>query len=270
MSTSLKAAMGIAGLVFATVASAQVTFYSREGFHGEKFSTDRTVRNFDRAGFNDRAASATVRGSDWQVCQDEQFGGRCAILRPGDYPSLAAMGLEDEISSARPVEGRYGSNDRNNDDRYNERDRRADVAQGYAAPRERLYEAQVTSVHAVVGPAEQRCWIERRDYSGDVNVPGAIAGAVIGGVLGNQIGAGHGREAATAGGAVAGAAIGANVGRDDEGYGRSVERCREVGRYDHPDYWDVTYNFRGRDYRIQMASPPGPTIEVDANGTPVT
>ena len=85
------------------------------------------------------------------------------------------------------------------------------VAQGYDYRRhgdERLYEAQVVAVHAVVGPPEQRCWVERQqvveENRGAPNVGGAIAGAVIGGILGHQIGGGRGQDIATAGGAVGG------------------------------------------------------------------
>ena len=260
MSISLKAAMGIAALAAATTAAAQVTLYSHEDFSGQQFTTDRTVRNMDWIGFNDRAASARVEGGNWQVCEDAGFSGRCVVLQPGEYPSLADVGLENRISSARPVEGRYGYNDNR---AYGER---AYVAQGYGdRGNERLYEVPVRSVRAVVGPPEQRCWVERREFHGDANVPGAVAGAVIGGILGHQIGAGRGREAATVGGAVAGGALGANVGRD-EGYDRNVEHCTNVSQYDHPDYWDVTYTFRGQEHHVQMTSPPGSTITVDQNG----
>jgi uncharacterized protein YcfJ len=266
MSISLKAAMGIAALAVATTAAAQVTFYSHEDFSGQQFSTDRTVRNLDRIGFNDRASSARVEGGNWQVCEDAGFSGRCVVLQPGEYPSLADMGLQNEISSVRPVEGRYGYNDNRGERAYGG-DR--DVAQGYGrGGDERVYEVPITSVHAVVGPPEQRCWVERREFRGDVNVPGAVAGAVIGGILGHQIGGGRGRDAATVGGAVAGGALGANVGRGDEGYGGNVEHCRDVSQYDHPDYWDVTYSFRGERHRVQMTSPPGATIVVNADGEP--
>jgi uncharacterized protein YcfJ len=130
----------------------------------------------------------------------------------------------------------------------------------------------VSSVHAVVGPPEQRCWVEPgqvREEPRGVNVPGAIVGAVIGGVLGHQVGGGHGRDVATAGGAVAGAAIGANVGRGDQTvYSQDVQRCENVQGQLQPDYWDVTYNFRGIEHRVQMNAPPGPTLTVNDNGDP--
>ena len=50
---------------------------------------------------------------------------------------------------------------------------------------ERVYEAPVTSVRAVMGPPEQRCWVEREqvvERGKDVAaVGGAVAGALIGG-----------------------------------------------------------------------------------------
>ena len=258
MSMSVKAALGVAGLMVATTAAAQVTLYSHENFHGQQFTANGTVRNLDRLGFNDSASSVVVNGGDWQVCEDANFNGRCVILRPGEYPSLDRMGLSNEVSSLRPVEGRYGYNDRDGNRGY--------VAQGQAS--EPLYQAPVTSVRAVVGPPEQRCWVERDEWHGETNVPGAVAGAVIGGLIGNQFGHGSGRAAATAGGAIAGGAIGSNVGTDNDG--GNVERCRTVARYDRPDYWDVTYSFRGEPHRIQMSSPPGSTITVNGYGDPVS
>ncbi|MGE5169962.1 MAG: glycine zipper 2TM domain-containing protein [Rudaea sp.] len=138
-------------------------------------------------------------------------------------------------------------------------------------PRPRLYSVPVASVRAVVGPPEQRCWVERRqvvEERGDVNVPGAIAGAVIGGVLGHQIGGGRGRDIATVGGAVAGGAIGANIGRGGQVVSEDLHRCATVQSNAHPEYWDVTYRFRGVVHRAQFSAPPGRTIVVDENGVP--
>jgi uncharacterized protein YcfJ len=157
--------------------------------------------------------------------------------------------------------------------RYHGGYRVAEAAPVYAEPpRARLYTVPVSSVHAVVGPPEQRCWVERQQVvedRSDVNVPGAIAGAVIGGVLGHQIGGGRGKDVATIGGAVAGGAIGANVGRDGrQVVTRDVQRCRTVARNARPDYWEITYRFRGQTHRAQLASPPGRTILVDESGQP--
>jgi hypothetical protein len=274
MSNSLKAAMGIVGMVVATHAAAQVTFYSREGFRGDTFVADRPIANFERSGFNDRAQSAIVQGGTWQVCEDARFEGRCVVLQPGEYPDLSDMGMGREISSVRAVDQRYSGNDNR---RYVAQEQQTYVAPAPAYPAqqaydyhrrgdERLFEAQVTSVRAVVGPSDQRCWVERREL-GNANVPGAIVGGVIGGVLGHQVGGGRGQTAATIGGAVAGAAIGGNVGRDNE-YGQDVQHCTDTTRYDRPDYWDVTYVFDGLEHRVQMSNPPGATITVNRAGEP--
>ena len=136
---------------------------------------------------------------------------------------------------------------------------------------ERLYEANVSYVRAVVGPPQQRCWVEReRVASSGINVPGAIVGGVIGGILGHQIGNGRGQDIATGIGAVGGAAVGANVGRGPDGvvYSQNVRRCDYVPTSARLDYYDVTYNFGGYEHRVQLTTLPGPTILVNAQGEP--
>src|SRR5512141_3266387 len=100
MPSSLKIAMLSAGLILATPAGAQITFYDDEEFRGASFRVDSTIQNFAPLGFNDRAASAVVEQGRWEVCEDAAFRGRCTILSPGNYPSLAPMGLNRSISSA--------------------------------------------------------------------------------------------------------------------------------------------------------------------------
>ena len=137
---------------------------------------------------------------------------------------------------------------------------------------EALYEAPVTSVRAVVGPPQQRCWVERQvvdSGAGGVNVPGAIVGGVVGGILGHQIGSGRGQDLATGIGAAGGAVVGANVGRvPGTTYTQDVQRCENVASAGSLDYWDVTYTFGGYDHHVQMTSPPGRTILVNAQGEP--
>ncbi len=104
-------------------------------------------------------------------------------------------------------------------------------------PNERLSEAPVTSVRAVMGTPEQRCWIERQQVVNEpdkreYNVPGAVIGGVLGGILGHQIGGGSGKDIATVGGAVGGAAIGAHVNSktsSSQYSTRDVRRCEHDG-----------------------------------------
>ena len=106
--------------------------------------------------------------------------------------------------------------------------------------------------------------------SAGINVPGAAVGGVVGGILGHQIGSGRGRDVATGIGAATGAVVGANVGRDAPGavYTQDVQRCANVSTGVRLDYWDVTYDFRGYEHRLQTTSPPGATVLVNAQGEP--
>src|SRR5437879_10159856 len=111
MQMTLKTLLAVAAVGFATQAAAQITFYEGEGFRGRAFTTDKQVWNFERYGFNDRASSAVVNRGRWEVCEDARFEGRCVVLRPGSYESLSGMGMNNRISSVRPVGGReYYSN----------------------------------------------------------------------------------------------------------------------------------------------------------------
>lgn len=262
----------IIALVLAAVAvqaSAQVTFFEQEDYRGRSFNTERRIADFDRQGFNDRASSVIVLSERWEVCEDVRFRGRCVVLRPGRYPSLTAMGLDNRVSSVRSVSASAWVDD----NRYAPSPLQP-VYDNRRRQGERLYEANVTSIRAVVGPPQERCWIEReqvtQERSGS-SVPGAIAGALIGGILGHQVGGGTGRDIATAGGAVAGAAVGANMGRDGGGrqmLTQDVQRCSSMPQQASPDYWDVTYVFRGTEHRIQMTTPPGSTVTVNRRGDP--
>jgi uncharacterized protein YcfJ len=253
----------------ATSAPAQITFYENESFGGRSFTTDTLVENLRSEGFNDRVSSVTVTGPDqWEVCEDARFNGRCVVLRPGQYTTLAAMGLNNRISSVREV-----SRDARIDDwRY--------APAPIAAPdyrqrqNERLYEVNVTSVRAVVGTPEKRCWVERAQVPQDqsnANIPGAVVGALLGGILGHQVGGGTGKDIATAGGVIAGAVLGSRVGGNagtPEAAGQDVQRCEETPSQARTEYWDVTYSFKGQDHRIQMTTPPGRTITVNEQGEP--
>jgi len=180
------------------------------------------------------------------------------------------MGLNDRASSVRPM----SATARIDAQRYAPQPT-ASAPDFHRRNNERLYKAPVTSVRAVVGPPEQRCWIEQEQVAveqrNNANVPGAIVGALLGGVLGHQVGGGSGKDLATVGGVVAGAALGNQVGRNNApqpAQTRGVQRCREVPRQAAPQFWDVTYNFRGMDHHVQLSDPPGRSVTVNQRGEP--
>jgi uncharacterized protein YcfJ len=130
-------------------------------------------------------------------------------------------------------------------------------------------------VHAVVTRSNQHCWVERQEVQSGGNpnagVAGAVVGGILGGIIGHQFGSGRGNDVATVGGAVGGAALGSNIARNNSGGGvttQDVQRCEDVRGNAQPDYWDVTYYFHGVEHHVQLTSPPGNTITVNADGEP--
>ena len=267
------AALVAAGATLASgLAYAEIVLYGRDGFDGRPVNIDATTPDLRNKNFNDRASSAIVYSGRWEACSDVYFGGDCVVLRPGRYPDLTQLGIGDRISSIRQV----GRRARVDEDRY---------APGPAYPvydarrraEERLFEADVVAVREVYGQPEQRCWVERQPVAATSPLPrsgnevgGAIIGGILGGVLGHQVGSGRGNDLATGVGAVAGALAGANVAREQSGgvYTQDVRRCENVRTSGTPEYYDVTYVFRGQEHRMQTTAPPPRTITVNGRGEP--
>lgn len=256
------------GIVFAQGAP-QITFYENNDFIGRSFTTTQPVTNFGRQGFNDRASSVVVSGGRWEVCEDASYGGRCVVLKPGNYSSLGDMALNDRLSSTRLASGRRGN-------QLDAPEPMAGPAYDYRRrPNERLYQADVTYARAVVGTPEQRCWVEPQQVTTPAERSGpsvgrGILGAVIGGVIGHQIGNGTGRDIATVGGAVTGAVLGAKSGQSSgtpQVTTSEVKRCENVANQPAA-YWDVGYTFKGIAHQVQLKEAPGATVQVNKNGEP--
>jgi hypothetical protein len=85
-------------------APAHITLFGRENFEGRAIKVDRTIGDLERLDFDQRASSVIVQGGAWEVCDETRFEGRCMVLQPGRYPSLAAAGMDNRISSLRRIE----------------------------------------------------------------------------------------------------------------------------------------------------------------------
>ncbi len=246
----------------------EIVFYEHSDFRGRAFAAQGDVVNFQSFGFNDRASSVVVLGERWEVCEHADFRGSCMVLRPGRYPSLAEMGMNNRISSVRAIH----PGARFDDVRYAPQP--VPLYDWRRRPEERLNTVNVDYARAVYAAAQQqRCWVEHeqtvRAQRNDPNVGGAVVGGILGGILGHQIGGGTGKDIATVGGAVAGAAIGAQVGRDAPvSSTQNVQRCTTAPAQGRPDYWDVAYHFRGVEHHMQTSTQPGPTVQVNDDGEP--
>jgi uncharacterized protein YcfJ len=90
---------------------------------------------------------------------------------------------------------------------------------------------------------------------------GAAVGGIVGGVLGNQIGHGSGRGAATLLGALGGAIVGNNVEAANSTRLQNVPQCTTQTSYENRTVaYNVTYEYGGKQYHVQMPNDPGPTI----------
>ena len=78
---------------------APVELYANRQFGGEGIMLDSDVHTLRSRNFNDRAGSMIVREGQWQVCEHDDYRGRCVVYGPGNYPSL--RGLDGMASSVR-------------------------------------------------------------------------------------------------------------------------------------------------------------------------
>lgn len=100
---------------------------------------------------------------------------------------------------------------------------------------------------------------------------GAIVGGVVGGAVGGSLSRYRDRQLGAALGAVAGAAIGAEMSGARSG-SRPYERCETVERVEYRDEitgYHVTYEYRGRLYHTESASPPGRYLELAVYAEPL-
>ena len=110
------------------------------------------------------------------------------------------------------------------------------------------------------------------------NVGGAILGGLAGALVGNQIGGGTGRTTATAAGAIAGAMLGDRAQNDGQASNnnapqqvteQAVKQCRTVDAWESRTVgYDVTYDYRGRNYTSVMAYDPGQRIKLRVSVEP--
>lgn len=103
MPSFVRLALNILAIAAAGHAAAEVTLYGREDFRGRAITVEAVTPSLEGTTFGDRASSAQVRRGPWQLCSEPNFRGDCMTLQPGDYPSLAAIGLNNRVSSLREV-----------------------------------------------------------------------------------------------------------------------------------------------------------------------
>jgi hypothetical protein len=73
--------------------------FSGRNFGGDRVELGGDLRTLRARDFNDRAGSLIVREGEWEICEHDDYRGRCNTYGPGRYPFLE--GLNNLASSVR-------------------------------------------------------------------------------------------------------------------------------------------------------------------------
>lgn len=148
-----------------------------------------------------------------------------------------------------------------------------------------LYEyAQVLEVRPIyrevkVSTPIRECWEEPVYHTRSQphkSASGMLVGGLLGGIVGHQFGSGRGNKVATAAGTLIGASIGHDAVNGHVQQEKTVagyeERCKTSHRVNYEevlDGYDVSYEYRGHSYRIEMPYDPGEHIKMRIQFAPV-
>lgn len=78
-----------------------IELFAARNFGGDRVALADDARALSSRGFNDRAGSLVVREGEWEVCEHDDYRGRCAVYGPGRHASLE--GMNNLVSSVRRV-----------------------------------------------------------------------------------------------------------------------------------------------------------------------
>ena len=121
-----------------------------------------------------------------------------------------------------------------------------------------------TQVIQQVSVPRQVCSQEQVAIQPNKSGAGAAMGAIAGGAIGNQIGGGSGKAAATILGIFGGAILGDKIEGAPAPQTQTVQSCTTQNMIENRVIgYNVTYEFNGKQYNVQMPHDPGPTIKLN-------
>lgn len=130
----------------------------------------------------------------------------------------------------------------------------------------------ISSVQVIqqVSVPRQVCTQEQVAVQQNKSGAGAAMGAIVGGVLGNQIGGGSGKAAATALGIFGGAIVGNNLEGAPAPQTQIVQNCMiQIVFENRVTGYNVTYEFNGKQYNVQLPRDPGLSIKLNVTPAPL-
>ena len=125
-----------------------------------------------------------------------------------------------------------------------------------------------TPIFQQVGVPRKVCTTEQVAVQQPKSGAGALMGAIAGGAMGNAVGGGSGKTAATMLGIFGGAVVGDRIEGAPETQIQNVQHCSMQTFYENRTVsYNVTYEYAGKHYSVQMPYDPGPSIALQI--TPV-
>jgi hypothetical protein len=91
-------------LVAGNALAADITLYADDDYQGRALAVVIDQRQLGVMNFDDRTSSVVVERGTWTLCGGEDYREQCVTLGPGRYPSLAALGLDNAVTSVRRQE----------------------------------------------------------------------------------------------------------------------------------------------------------------------
>ena len=117
-----------------------------------------------------------------------------------------------------------------------------------------------------VAVPRQVCSSQQVEVAQPKSGAGAAMGALAGGAVGNAIGKGAGNAAATMIGLVGGAIIGDRIEGNPAPQSQTVQNCTTQNFMENRTVgYNVTYEYAGKQYNVQLPQDPGPTIQLQVS-----
>lgn len=118
-----------------------------------------------------------------------------------------------------------------------------------------------TAVYQQVAVPRQVCSQTQVAVPTQKSGAGALMGAVAGGAVGNAIGDGTGRALATMVGVIGGTMLGDKIEGNPPAQIQNQQTCTTQTFYENRLVgYNVTYEYAGKQYSVQLPQDPGPTI----------
>ena len=134
----------------------------------------------------------------------------------------------------------------------------------WAQSQEQARVVSVTPLVKQIATPQQVCGTSQVAVQEQRTGEGALFGAVAGGIIGNALGKGGGKGGSTALGVMGGAVVGNQLEAPKVDV-QNVTTCSNQNVFQNVTTYQVTYEYAGRQYGVEMANPPGQYVNIQVS-----